>query len=291
MTATFSFQLRRCAPPVVMAIGLALLSTTSGVAGVVHRTANFEILASTADIAEAVGSQAEQSRTAIAKIWQDADLKPWGRPCTIDVRTGQGRPAGATTIRYLPQSASALRIEVSGPLDEVIESVLPHEVTHAVLASIFGRPLPRWIDEGLAILSEGQNAQQRQRLLLRDMLKRKPPRLRTLIASAEYPESPDHSRALYLVGFSLTEFLIGQHGRASVVKCLSSAVAADEEGWETAVRNHFKYDSLETLEQAWKVWLDETAPAVTWTRPLEKNSSQMATLSIASDNTARRNRA
>jgi len=250
-----------------------------------HRTANFDVHAATSEIAAAVGQRAEEVRAAVATLWNGGELDPWDSRCRIDVEAGSGRPAGATTIRYLPHSASVLRMTFSGPLDEIMHSVLPHEMTHAVLASIFRRPLPRWIDEGIAILSEHQNAQQRQRLLLRGMLRRKSPRLRTLIAAAEYPRGPGRSETIYLVGFSLTDFLIGRHGRVSVIKCLSAtaspSVASDTatsnaDLWESAVRQHFPYDSLEDLEQAWKAWLEDSAPAVTASPPAVRERPQRA---------------
>jgi len=39
-------------------------------------------------------------------------------------------------------------------LDVILKRVLPHEVTHAVLMLHFGRPIPRWADEGAAVLAE-----------------------------------------------------------------------------------------------------------------------------------------
>ena len=43
---------------------------------------------------------------------------------------------------------------VEGSLERILNSVLPHEVTHTIFAAKFGRPLPRWADEGGAVLSE-----------------------------------------------------------------------------------------------------------------------------------------
>ena len=45
-------------------------------------------------------------------------------------------------------------IKIGGSLDELLPRILPHEVTHIVLMYHFRRPIPRWADEGAAILSE-----------------------------------------------------------------------------------------------------------------------------------------
>lgn len=250
----------RCLLVTTFALSLTLLTRCSAAA--IHRTANFEVEASTDLIARQVATEAESVRLTLARKWHGQKLPDWNLRCRIQVRAGHYRPGGATTVRYLEGTATTMRISLTGPLDEILDSVLPHEMTHAVLASVFGRPLPRWIDEGLAVLSEGQPAQQRQRLLLREMLRQNPPPLRTLIDQAEYPKSPQQTQAVYLVGFSLSEYLLKKHGRERLIKCLSSAMKDD---WEAAVQSHFKYESLETMERDWHLWLDRTSPAVTTT--------------------------
>lgn len=270
---TSTSQTRTCSVPaggqihfvcclLVTVFALSLTHTKECSAAAIHRTANFEVEAATDSIARQVATEAESVRLALARKWYGQKLPDWNRCCRIHVRADHHRPGGATTVRYIGETATTMRITLTGPLDEILESVLPHEMTHAVLASVFGRPLPRWIDEGLAVLSEGQPAQQRQRLLLREMLRQNPPPLRTLIAEAEYPKSPQQTQAVYLVGFSLAEYLLKKHGREQLIKCLSSAMNDD---WDAAVQSHFKYESLETMERDWHLWLDRTSPAVTTT--------------------------
>ena len=57
-----------------------------------------------------------------------------------------------------------MRLDSFGMMD----AVLPHETTHVVLAGQFGSlPVPRWADEGIAVLTEppAKVAQHRQNLL------------------------------------------------------------------------------------------------------------------------------
>lgn len=261
-------KFRPATTAVLLAFVCCLASRTATAA--IHRTANFEVEASTDSIAERIASEAESVRQMLARKWHGEKLPDWKVRCRIQVNAGEYRPGGATTVRYLHGHATTVKIRLTGPLDEILESVLPHEMTHAVLASVFNRPLPRWIDEGLAVLSEGQPAQQRQRLLLRELLGQNPPPLRTLIARAEYPQTLEQTQAVYLVGFSLADYLIKRYGRKRLIGCLTSAMDDD---WESAVRSHFRYDSLETMERDWHAWLDRTSPAVT----VAPNSDQHST--------------
>ena len=70
----------------------------------------------------------------------------WARPAapppSPSARDG-GRPV-----------VTSQRMEIRGDAKQLLNSVLPHEVTHTVLAHHFGRPVPRWADEGGSVLSE-----------------------------------------------------------------------------------------------------------------------------------------
>ena len=39
-------------------------------------------------------------------------------------------------------------MHIQGSRERILDSVLPHEITHTIFATHFGRPLPRWADEG-----------------------------------------------------------------------------------------------------------------------------------------------
>jgi hypothetical protein len=45
-------------------------------------------------------------------------------------------------------------MHLEGPLENILVGCLPHEVTQSVLADFFGQAVPRWADEGAAIVSE-----------------------------------------------------------------------------------------------------------------------------------------
>src|SRR5207237_229483 len=66
--------------------------------------------------------------------------------------------------------------------------LLTHRVTHPVLAHAIGRPLPRWADEGAAVLAEDDQEHRRHDLLMTRIIdERRAMPLRRLFALNEYP--------------------------------------------------------------------------------------------------------
>jgi len=63
-----------------------------------------------------------------------------------------------------------MKMEIQGPLDRLLASVLPHEITHTVFAHHFRQPVPRWADEGGSVLSEDDLERERHDKLTRSIL-------------------------------------------------------------------------------------------------------------------------
>lgn len=74
-----------------------------------------------------------------------------------------GQPAespGFSTMGLSSGKVVARRINLRADYDGLVEAVVPHEVTHVVMADLFpAQQIPRWADEGLAILAEPVDAQ------------------------------------------------------------------------------------------------------------------------------------
>ena len=104
-------------------------------------------------------------------------------------------------------------MHIEGSLDRLVASVLPHEVTHTVFAYHFRQPVPRWADEGGAVLSEDDPERNRHDQICRQILNtpgRKIP-LRRLFSLQDYPGDV---MALYAEGFSVANFLVSNSNNA-----------------------------------------------------------------------------
>src|SRR5262249_29222298 len=130
------------------------------VRGAAHRTTNFYVVAPTPEIAERVGQWAEYYRKQKALEWLGYEMPHSPQPCPLAVTVDMNGPRGATTFDFVDArqggGVRSQRMEIKGPLERLIYSVLPHEVTHTVFAFYFRRPVPRWADEGGAVLSEDE---------------------------------------------------------------------------------------------------------------------------------------
>jgi hypothetical protein len=137
-------------------------------------------------------------------------------------------------------------MRVEGSLEKILTSTLPHEITHAILADHFRCPVPRWADEGVAVLSESEAERKRHDMLAGQILttKRAIP-LSRLLALTSYP--PD-VMAMYAQGYSLTHFLVEAKDRPTFLAFVADGMKSD---WDRAVRKRYAYKDVAALEAAW----------------------------------------
>src|SRR5947208_3405938 len=113
------------------------------------RSQHFVVSAPTPQLAEEICKAAEQYRRDLAVEWLGQELPPWQGLCPIraDVAPNLGA-GGATSFVFHGGTPSQWTMNIQGSRERILDSVLPHEITHTVFATHFGRPLPRWADEG-----------------------------------------------------------------------------------------------------------------------------------------------
>ncbi|MEO1998747.1 MAG: hypothetical protein ABGZ17_26170 [Planctomycetaceae bacterium] len=226
--------------------------------GAVHRTPNFTVSATSEAVARRVGQTAEQCRRRLAVEWLGKPMPNWSSPCPIQVKVGQIGAGGATTFSFDHGEVFGWRMTVQGSLERILDSVVPHEVSHTVFASHFRRPLPRWADEGAATLVEHESERRRQTLLLNQVLRNRTRiPLRRLLAMTEYPEDAGRVLSLYAQGYSLADFLVEQGGRERYLEFLEMA---HQSGWDSAIRQCYKHASVEVLEKRWRGWVLAGSP-------------------------------
>lgn len=230
---------------------LLLVGSVSSV-GVTQQSENFVVHASSTQIAVATVKAAEECRKELAAQWLGGSLPRWSTPCRLTVVVRPDQPNGRTTFAWVNGQVADLRIEVRGQLDDIIHAVLPHEITHAVFATYFGRTLPRWADEGAATLAEGQQQQTRQKKLAVHLISsRKDIALPALMGIDEYPAGQRGMKAVYLQGFSLVDYLVRKKGKREFVRFLRDA---DKRGWSRALQKSYGLPSVDELERRWRAW-------------------------------------
>ena len=120
-----------------------------------HRTANFLVSSDDPLLARQVAEEAERYRHQLAISWLGQELPRWQDICPIQVAAGKRLGAGGqTSFTFEGGRPGHWQMFVQGSRQRILDSVLPHEITHTILASHFGRPLPRWADEGASTTVE-----------------------------------------------------------------------------------------------------------------------------------------
>ncbi|MGL5095785.1 MAG: hypothetical protein ACRDD1_09365, partial [Planctomycetia bacterium] len=231
-------------------VGLTLAAAPAHAASA--RSENFIVTAQRLEVAQQVCQYAEKFRKQKAMEWLGTELPRWPEPCPVQVKITFGGAGGATAFDFETQSRQvrSQQMTVEGPLERILHSVLPHEITHTIFAAKFGRPLPRWADEGGSVLSEDSQEVSRHDYLVREIINsgRMIP-LRRLFVLTEYPKDV---MALYAQGFSVANYLVAQRGRAAF---LDFVWDGDTLGWDVALQRHYAVPSVEHLESRWIEWL------------------------------------
>lgn len=258
----------------ILACCLAV-ATSTPVHAAVHNSTNFTVSAETPEVARKIAEAAEARRAALMQRWFHVENGGhWASPCHIRV-IEQDKCSGWTSYTLRFGEAQDLQIIVRGHFEDILESILPHEVAHAVLVASLGRPLPRWADEGVALLSESETHRARMRHFARDASHSEDAvSLTTVLTQAEYPQDHGHLHHFYAASLSLTEFLLTLGGNDTLFRFASEG---EREGWDTAVKRHYSVRDVAELESAWRKWESSSVVHV----PTETRRSMVASTSAA----------
>jgi hypothetical protein len=237
-------------------LSIGVLLAVLGSMGASYRTANFVVQAPNQQVAEQVGHYAEKWRREKALEWIGKEMPTWGQACPLKVTVTPGGAGGATTFAFDRGAILSQEMNVQGSLERILNSVLPHEITHTVFAYHFRQPLPRWADEGGSVLSEDDTERKRHDELVRQCLAGgRAFRLRVLFDMKQYPDSGQDVMTLYAQGYSLSRFLVESTDRRQFLAFVGDGMKS---GWDNAVKTHYGMNRLEELEGAWLDWMRGT---------------------------------
>jgi hypothetical protein len=223
-------------------------------------TANFRIYHNQSRaLAEQVALLAEETRRDMARRWFGSVPEDWKPRCVItlyanlnDYCRDTGLPPGPGRSYFRSDNGRVISRSIDvhcEDTDKMLQAILPHEATHIVLAGQFGeKQIPRWADEGMAVLSEprerielhldGLEQFRRDRLLFS---------VGQLMQRADYPEQRQ-AGAFYAQSVSLVEFLAKEKGTRAFTRFLQDA---QKNGYEDALKKHYGYGSFADLQRKW----------------------------------------
>lgn len=222
-------------------------------------------------LAQQVAKAAEQARAVQMKRWEVVTPgESWTPRCEIllypsldEFGKDTKQPADSPGFSSMGMNAGRIvfrRVHLRANHPNLVKAVLPHEVTHVVLADIFPqRQIPRWADEGVAVLAEPNSEQAIRAADLEEPLKAgKLFRLSDLM-SMDYPD-PKHSSLYYAQSVSLTRFLVDAGTPSQFIAFVKHSQNA---GIEPALIAVYKIESHAELQKRWLTFAKERAAAVT----------------------------
>jgi hypothetical protein len=250
----------------IAALVLAVLASP-GIASAAHTytTTNFVVTAPDDALAKRFGEMAEYYRKEKALEGLGQEMPAWPQRCPISVRIRENGAGGATSFTFTGDpnhgAVSSQQMEIFGPVRQLLNSVLPHEVTHTVFAHHFGRPVPRWADEGGSVLSENDEERTSHDIRCRELLNQgKAFRLNVLFRMVDYPQD---MIVLYAEGYSICAYLVergggGREGRRKLLQFLALGMQGSTpkshgtvESWNSAAQRVYGSDTSDALEGQW----------------------------------------
>jgi hypothetical protein len=206
-----------------------------------------------------VAKSSEACRVEAAMKWFGAVGNDWTPICEIylhptaqEYSKSTGAPVaspGHTTLKTEGVRVLSRRIDLHTDEANMMTGVLPHETTHVVLAGRMGdQPVPRWADEGMAVLSEPKNRIQKH-------LDNLPKHAREntlfhvsrLMQMADYPE-PKLVGPFYAQSVSLVDYLTRLKGPQAFSEFMKDGL---KNGYESALSRHYGIQSYNDLNQSW----------------------------------------
>jgi hypothetical protein len=243
---------------------VAIIAVAIGSMGASQRSANFIVTAPTPEMATQILNAAEAYRRDLAMQWLGKSMPNWSAACPIDVHVAPHLGAGgATSFLFENGEVYGWQMTIQGSLERVLDSVLPHEITHTIFATHFRRPLPRWADEGACTTVEHVSEKTKQQIMLVDFLRtnRGIP-FSQMFVMKEYPRDV---MPLYSQGYSLARYLIAQGGRPKFIAFLADGM--QDENWPRAIEQHYSIPNLAVLQNTWLEWVRQGSPAIERTAP------------------------
>jgi hypothetical protein len=249
----------------------------------IRETASFRILHDDAELAERAAEVAEAARESQIRRWAGSPPKTaWTPKCDLYLypnarvfcqMTGQPEESpGFSTMGMNGGRIIARRVNLRADHPQMLKAIMPHEITHVVLADLFPhKQIPRWADEGMAVLSEPPSEQQSRAADLHEPLGSGQLFKVDKLMNMDYPESR-YWGLYYAQSVSLTRYLVEQGTPTQFIQFVQSS---QQTGPDDALRRIYRIDGLNQLHERWLAYArTNTAAATASAAPDEASSSR-----------------
>ncbi len=222
--------------------------------------------------AEQIGQHCQTLYRQLCQKWLAVDSPTnWTPKCAIVLHPNRERylaavgpeaamTAGSSVVERRAGRTVGRRIDLRADRPDYLTAALPHELTHVILADHFaGQSLPRWADEGMAILADTET---KRALHIRDLeagcLQGATFRIAELLSRQDYPP-PERWGVFYGQSTSLVQYLVARGTPHQFVKFVEHAAAV---GYDRALQESYGIDAVEALDDLWRSSLLSASPPV-----------------------------
>jgi len=214
-----------------------------------------------------VSELCEATRKQLSGFWLGSEARSiWTPRCYVVLHPtattyvqaagrGSERTSGCSTVQVQAGQVLSRRIDIRLDRPDPLTRTLPHELTHVVLGdSAKSRALPRWAEEGMAMLADPADKRDgHRRDIIAALNQGTALRLPALLSMEGYPK-PQHTAAFYGQSLSLVEFLVARKGPSILRQFLQTAA---EQGYQKALEKIYDIQDPRELERLWLAHLDE----------------------------------
>lgn len=207
----------------------------------------------------------EAWRSRLRTLWiTGAKVDTWIPKCEVYVHPNQGDynlalnrlgdvSVGSTMMNFDQGRVVFRRIDVRADANDWSNAALPHELTHVVLGERFGgRSIPRWADEGIAMLSESVEKHQVRLTNLQQLIARRQTLSLYELASLQRIPGPQQRDAFYGQSAGLASWMIH---RSTPARFADFVDECQSQGMEKALRQHYQIEGMTGLQQEWDNWM------------------------------------
>ncbi len=207
-----------------------------------------------------IAQQCEAWRTSLFNKWHRSSAAPWQPRCEVvihasrasyakQVGEGSAQTAGSSLIKFAGGNVVHRRIDLLADAAGGL-TALPHELTHVVLADVFGgRQPPPWADEGIATLADAHTKRSLHQRDCREAIAAGTAFRVAELFALDRLSRPDQVAAFYGQSLSLTRFLLEQKRPHELIGFLTHSL---EVGYDRALKKHYGFETMTDLERAWR---------------------------------------
>ncbi len=216
-------------------------------------------------VAETLLQYCEEVRGRVQKKWMPSDdaEQEWPAKCSIYLYPTAEQYTAETSVPRENRGHSKVgkpeagrvgfrEISMYGEPPQLFHSVIDHEIAHTTTAGILQNNVwsPKWLDEGIAVLSE----QKERPMLSRPLMAIQEETLlslRELFTMKGYPKQRERHWPFYVQAAMVTEFLRAQHKDPSVLGKFARDGENEKIGYNKAAEKYFG-KTIEQLETEWR---------------------------------------